>query len=117
MSSETGRPEVFVAPFPWTGAKWQVSNQGGGSANPRWRADGKELYYFDFEGITAAEVDGSGSAFKVGKSKNLFRIAQRGLAREFSPSRDGQRFIAIAPSEGGSQALTLVQNWKAELNK
>ncbi len=115
QSNETGRPEVSVAPFPWTGAKWQVSN--GGGADPRWRADGKELYYFDFSGIAAVEVNGAGTAFQVGNGKPLFRLPVRGLGREYAPTRDGQRFIAITPSEGSSQSLTLVQNWTVELEK
>ena len=114
VGQEGGRPEVFVAPFPWTGAKWQVSN--GGGAGPRWRADGKELYYFDLNGIRAVEVDGAGSAFEVGSSKFLFRLPLRGIiAREYASTRDGQRFIAVTPSEGSTQSLTLVQNWPAEL--
>jgi Tol biopolymer transport system component len=116
MSNEVGRPEVFVAPFPWTGAKWQITN--GGGALPRWREDGKELYYYDFSGIAAAEVDGSGAAFRVGGSKHLFALTLRALRREYAPSRDGQKFIAIAAAGGGvSQSLTLVQNWAAELKK
>ena len=85
---------------------------------PRWSANGKELFYFDLTGLTAVEVDGSGSAFQIGSSKQLFRLPLRGIiAREYSPSKDGQRFIAISPSEGSSQSLTLVQNWQAELKK
>jgi len=106
-------PQIFVAPFPWTGAKWQVS-QGMGS-EPRWRADGKEIFYFDLANLYAAEVDGSGSTFQVGNSKPLFRVAMPGLSVEYSPTRDGQRFIAITPGEGASQHLTLVQNWTADL--
>jgi eukaryotic-like serine/threonine-protein kinase len=112
-SDESGRPEIFVASFPWTGTKWQVSN--GGGVDPRWRADGKELYYFDFVGIAAAEVNGSGSAFQVGGSKLLFRFPVRGVSREYAVSKDGQRFLTIAPNQGASQSLTLVQNWPAEL--
>ena len=116
VGQESGRPEVFVSPFPWTGAKWQISN--GGGFGPRWRADGKELFYFDLNGIAAAEVNGSGSGFEVGNTKLLFRVPLRGtIAREYAPSRDGQRFIAIMPSEGSSQTLTLVQNWTEELKK
>jgi Tol biopolymer transport system component len=113
VAQESGRPEVFVAPFPWTGTKWQISN--GGGAEPRWRADGKELFYFDLNGLVAAQVDSSGPAFQIGSSKLLFRIPLRGIiAREYAPSKDGQRFIAVSPSEGSSQSLTLVQNWAAE---
>jgi Tol biopolymer transport system component len=114
VAQEGGRPEVFVAPFPWTGAKWQVSN--GGGTGPRWREDGKELFYFDLNGIIAVEVDGADSTFQAGSSKLLFRIPLRGIiGREYAPSRDGQRFIAVTPNEGSSQSLTLVQNWPAEL--
>ncbi len=114
VAQESGRPEVFVAPFPWTGTKWQISN--GGGAEPRWRADGKELFYFDLNGLVAVQVDSAGPAFQVGSSKLLFRIPLRGIiAREYAPSKDGQRFIAVSPSEGSSQSLTLVQNWLAEL--
>jgi hypothetical protein len=116
VAHESGRPEVFVAPFPWTGAKWQISN--GGGTGPRWRGDGKELFYFDLNGVTAAEVNSAGSAFEVGSSKLLFRLPLRGIVgREYSPTRDGQRFIAVMPSEGRSQVLTLLQNWPAELKK
>ncbi len=114
VAQEGGRPEIFVAPFPWTGTKYQISN--GGGASPRWRTDGKELFYFDLNGITAVEVDGSGSAFQVAGSQLLFRLPMRGIiAREYAPSKDGQRFLAITPSEGSSQSLTLVQNWPAEI--
>ena len=109
-----GPSRGLCGPFPWTGTKWQVSN--GGGAGPRWRSDGKELFYFDFNGIAAVGVDGAGSAFEVGSTKLLFRIPMRGIiAREYAPSHDGQRFIAVMPSEGGSQSLTLVQNWPVEL--
>jgi Tol biopolymer transport system component len=112
---QTGQaPEVFVAPFPWTGAKWQVS-QGLGT-EPRWRADGKELYYYDLSQINAAEVDGSGSTFQVGNSKPLFHVGLAGLSTEYSPSPDGQRFITITATEGSTQQLTLVQNWTTEFS-
>jgi hypothetical protein len=115
MSNETGKPEIYVSPFPWTGARWQISN--GGGSSPRWRPDGKELYYFDFSGITAVSVDGAGSSFQVGAAKPLFHLALRALSREYAATRDGQRIIAITPSEGTSQSLTLVQNWMAEMKK
>jgi len=115
MSDEEGRPEVYVAPFPWTGAKWQVST--GDGADPRWRPDGKEIYYFDFSGLAAAQVDGSGAAFQVGGSQHLFALPVRGLSREFAPTRDGQKFLAIVPNTGTSQQLTFVQDWTAQVKK
>jgi hypothetical protein len=86
-------------------------------AEPRWRADGKELYYYDLSQLYAADVDGSGSTFQVGNSKPLFHPGISGIAMEYSPAKDGQHFIAITPSEGGSQQLTLVQNWTNELTQ
>ena len=109
-------PEVFVSPFPWTGAKWQVSNAIG--TQPQFRADGKELFYYDLSDIVAVDVNGSGPAFQVGNSKHLFHVSLHGLvAREYGVTRDGQRFLAIVPREGSSQLLTLVQNWPAELKQ
>ena len=113
MSEDAARSEVYVAPFPWTGAKWQVST--GYGDDPRWRPDGKELYYFDLSGIAAAQVDGSGAAFQVGSTQQLFPLPVRGLSREFTPTRDGQKFLAIVPSSFASQQLTFVQNWPMEL--
>ena len=110
-----GQMQIFVAPFPWTGAKWQVSSTNG--TFPRWRADGKEIYFFDFSSISAVEVDGSGAAFRVGASKPLFQIGMRGLAREYDVSHDGQRFLMITDNQGSSQSLTVVQNWLAEVKK
>ena len=114
-SNETGRPTVFVAPFPWTGEKWQISSSDG--IEPQWRADGKEIYYFNFAEIAAVDVDGSGPAFKVGNSKKLFPVTLKGLSQEYAVTRDGQRFVAITPGGGTLQPLTVVQNWPAQLKK
>ena len=67
--------------------------------------------------ITSVQVDGSGPTFVVGTMKTLFGLTLNNVSSDYAVSRDGQRFLAIVPSEGGSQALTLVQNWTAELKK
>ncbi len=113
QSSESGRPEVYVAPFPWTGAKWQISTSG--AVQPRWRGDGKELFYYGFGELISTQVDGSGSTFLVGATKPLFRFTLETISREYAPSRDGQRFLVISRGEGAPQPLTLVQNWLTEL--
>ena len=73
-SNETGRNEVYVAPFPGTGAKWQVSQNGG--ALPRWRRDGAELFFAGFASgqFLVAQVNGRGPNFEVGRIQDLFRI-------------------------------------------
>ena len=113
MASDNGQPQVFVAPFPWTGEKYQIST--GNGAEPRWRADGKEIYYWNFAELVAVDVDGSRPAFQVGKTTKLFPFSFRGLGREYAVARDGQRFLIITQSGGTSQPLTLVQNWTEQL--
>jgi eukaryotic-like serine/threonine-protein kinase len=55
VSDESGRNEIYVQPFPPTGKKWRVSDNGGG--NPiSWRRDGKEIYYVNARKITSVEV-------------------------------------------------------------
>ena len=70
-SDETGTPEVFVQPFPTTGAKWQVST--GGASDPRWRRDSRELFYLGADGkLTTVPIKGGGS-FEVGAAQVLFQ--------------------------------------------
>jgi len=95
-SDETGIPEVYVQPFPPTGAKWQVSI--GGGSDPRWRRDGRELFYITLDGkLTAAQAAGS-TSFEVAARQVLFqtrRPTARGaiLFSNYKPSADGQRFL------------------------
>ncbi|MBI3405022.1 MAG: PD40 domain-containing protein [Acidobacteria bacterium] len=112
-------PSLFVAPFPWTGAKWQVSN--GDALLPRWRRDGKELYYFPagYTQIMAAEVSGAGSSFTVGHINPLYSVHIGPSAGNFySPSHDGKKFLLITvPGLNASAPLTMVVNWTAELKQ
>ena len=72
MSDETGVPEVYVQPFPPTGAKWQISTSGG--SDPQWRRDGRELFYITLDGkLTAAQVTGGAMAFDVVARQVLFQ--------------------------------------------
>ena len=73
-SNETGRDEVYVQSFPTSGAKWLVSTNGGGW--PRWRRDGKELFYLASDGkLMAVSVNGEGT-FKAGVPKALFQTRE-----------------------------------------
>ena len=64
QSNETGRPEIYVKPFPEGPGKWQVSTDGG--TFPRWRADGKELYFVFTGNMIAAEIRAAGSSVDPG---------------------------------------------------
>ena len=110
-SAESGRNEVYVAAFPPTGAKWQVSQDGG--VEPRFSRDGKELFYFDRENrLTSVEIKTSGSAFETGASKVLFQFHGAGPNRRYDVAPDGQRFLVTTELEAKATSLiTLVANW------
>jgi Tol biopolymer transport system component/tRNA A-37 threonylcarbamoyl transferase component Bud32 len=117
-SDESGQPEIYVAPFPWTGAKWQVSN--GAGVLPRWRRDGKEIYFLTMgsPGVFAADVDGHGSSFEVGEVRTLFNVdnlSPNTAGQQYAVTGDGQRFLQITTGDAGKLPLNVIQNWTALL--
>src|SRR4029079_2484034 len=94
QSNDTGTMESYVAPFPPTGAKWQGSS-GGGSV-PRWRHDGKELFYVTalFPAAVMAVPLSLQSTPQIGRAEKLFefRIAIPGI-NLFDVTADGRRFV------------------------
>jgi Tol biopolymer transport system component/predicted Ser/Thr protein kinase len=118
QSNESGRPEVYVQSFPGPGGKWQVSTSGG--LEPKWRADGKELYYrAPDQKLMAVEIQ-AGSGFSAGVPQALFAgHFETGIARNrYLPTPDGRRFLAVAPLGRESMTpTTVVLNWSAELGR
>jgi Tol biopolymer transport system component len=117
FSLESGRPEVYVVRFPGLGGKWQVSTAGGNW--PRWRRDGKEIFYLSPDNkVMAAEVRASSSSFEIGAVQPLFETRPfRSGGAAFDVSADGQRFIVDYAQEQPTAAITLVVNWTAEVKK
>jgi hypothetical protein len=116
-SNETGQWEVYVQPFPGAGAKWQVSR--GGATQPRWRRDGRELYYLGQDGrLTAVAVSTTGARFSAGASRALFQSRVTGReSNQFSQydvTRDGTRFI-LSTDADTALPVTFVRNWRALL--
>ena len=123
-SDESGRGEIYVTPFPQAASKWQVSMTGGTS--PRWRNDGKELFYLSADSkLMAAEVDTSGTIFQVGVVRPLFQALLRtGPSRfelsstseqiVYDASPDGTWYIVNSPPAGDPPPITLITNWSAE---
>jgi Tol biopolymer transport system component len=116
-SDESGRNEVYVAPFPGPGGKWQVSTAGGNW--PRWRRDGREIFYMAPDNrLMVATVDGQGSGFQISAVQALFetraRINQRAM---YDVTPDGQSFLINTIVEQAVQPITLVVNWPALLKK
>jgi hypothetical protein len=116
QSNRSGRFEIYVSPFPGpSGKRKQISNAGG--LYPRWRADGKEIFYELNGTLMAAEVSIKGGDVEVGAVRSL-SIPVTSPYYLYDASLDGQRFLVAAPLEQKSLAqLTLVQNWTALLKK
>jgi len=117
-SDESGRSEVYVQPFPGPGSKARVSN--GGGAQPRWRGDGREVFYREQTGkVVAVPVAVRDGAFEVGTPQTLFATRMNPTpGTQFDVTRDGQRFIVSVPVETeGASPLTLVLNWPALLQR
>jgi eukaryotic-like serine/threonine-protein kinase len=120
VSDESGKFEVYVRSFPAaSGGKWAISS--GGGYQPRWRPDGKELFYFAAEGKLMSVDVTPGTAFKAGAPKFLFQapIFGGGASTEnryWDVNPDGKRFL-INVAGGGSAPVTVVLNWQAGLKK
>ena len=117
-SNESGAMEIYVAPFPGPGGKQRVSKAGGW--DPRWRHDGKEIFYIARPGgqLISVEVNRRGTGFELGAARPLFGSIPLAPGYSYDVSADGQRFLVIsAPEQNASEPLTLVQNWAAGLKK
>ncbi len=120
MSRETGRFEIFVQPFPPTGARWQVSTNGG--TRPRWRGDGKELFYFSRTGsargmFMAVPIGVKGETIEAGLAEPLFEVGMA-VGHNYDVTADGRRFIVSAyTKEVLSSPITVVLNWQAALKE
>jgi Tol biopolymer transport system component len=116
QSNETGHFEIYVVPFPGPGGKREISTSGG--SQPRWRADGKEIFYVAPDQILmAAEVMIKGGEIQTGEVRPLFGPLLTGNGYQYDVSADGQRILAVTPRSNGSAPLTIVQNWPAGLKK
>ena len=113
-SNESGHTEVYVQTVPTTGAKYQISS--GGGELPRWRADGKELFYITPDTRVMAVPITLGATIELGTPRMLFAGASY---TDYTPSRDGQRFLVNAPAEGQTAIapVTVVLDWAAALKR
>ena len=124
-SDESGRSEIYIQPFPAPpngGSKTPISRDGG--SQPRWRRDGKELFYSSPDGKLMAVDVTEGPIFKASAPRTLFQVpvAQIGhnegglqvLGWDVAP--DGKRLL-IDTATRSSEPVTVVLNWTAELKK
>jgi Tol biopolymer transport system component len=119
-SNETGNWEVYVSPFPNGTSKWQVSRGGG---EPRWRRDGKELFYLSAEGKMMAVPVRLGTGFEAGPPAVLFQthLRQPISAQDvfsYDVTGDGQKFlINTKVDEANAAPLSIILNWASEMER
>ena len=117
-SAESGTVETFVQTFPASGGKWQISTAGG--SYPRWRRDGKELYFVAPDSTLVAVEVATGSGFAAGTPKPLFRapVKLMDIGFQYDVSPDGNRFLINTLEEDShAGSITVVQNWMGEPQK
>lgn len=132
-SNESGKDEIYVAAFvPPTvdaaaqpaspgvaGGKQRISTAGG--TDPVWRRDGSELFYIaPGNTLMAVAVNGDNDRFEVGAVTTISAISVTRLGllgTNFDVAPDGQRFVFPSATGEGSQPITLVFNWPAELRQ
>jgi eukaryotic-like serine/threonine-protein kinase len=106
---------VYVERYPPTGERWQVTPAG---SQPQWRGDGKELFYLGRDGaLMAVVVEASGSVFRAGEPRALFRtpLSYSDLVRNsYVVPADSRRFLLAKPvTQGGQSPFTVVLDWAA----
>ena len=124
-TNESGTTQIVVQSFPDPSkGKWQVSAKGG--ADPKWRRDGRELYFIALDGKLMAVPIKISSVIEAGHPSPLFQtpFPQPGNSTlsYYDVSSDGQRFLLIPPlgsssGETTTSVLTAVVNWTASLKK
>jgi Tol biopolymer transport system component len=115
-SDESGYFDVYVQPFNRPGVRQRLSPEGGGQ--PKWRADGRELFFFALDGtMMSASVQPNG---EIGTARALFRLPLQPNAflDEYTVTPDGQRFLIITPVGSDRTArMALISDWTALVRK
>jgi Tol biopolymer transport system component len=117
-SNESGRWEIYVTSFPEAHGKWQLSN--GGGDQPKWRSDGKELFYMAPDGKIMVTSVNLGATFDAGTPTALFQANPREMnatseQANYDVSKDGQRFLINTQLKAGTMSMSVVLNWTQKL--
>jgi serine/threonine protein kinase/Tol biopolymer transport system component len=117
---EQGESEVFVATVPQSGALWQIST--GGGSMPRWRRDGRELYFRANDGTLMAVALGSGTGTAALEGRAAPRPLFPGIPSPgnswiftYAPGENGQRFLVATARKGARQPIHVLVNWPAAI--
>jgi len=115
-SSETGRDEIYVQPYPGPGGKWMISNSGGMYA--RWSRDGHEIFYRNEDKMMSVTVQ-TQPGFKAGTPRLLFEGGGYVGQGNYDVAPDGQHLLMIKEKEAAASAkqLNIVLHWGEELKR
>jgi eukaryotic-like serine/threonine-protein kinase len=120
-ADESGHYEVYITPFPGSGPRSQISS--GGGQGPRWRQDGRELYFYSPAGtVMAVPISVTNGEVHAGNPRRLF-TARLGSTSFLSPvydvTADGKKFLiyGIGDSNAPQIPLSLVTNWRQMLKQ
>jgi eukaryotic-like serine/threonine-protein kinase len=123
VSNEAGDNEIYVQAFPPTGRGIRISS--GGGLQPRWRRDGRELFYIAPGGSVMATSVTLAPDFKFEPPRELFKVpitsgGPRAFAFHYDVTPDGKRFLVITTPQAeaeGTNPITVVLNWLAGVKK
>jgi Tol biopolymer transport system component len=115
-SNESGRNEIYVRPYPRASGQWKVSTDGG--EEPRWRGDGRELFYVTPDERLEVVSVSMTPTFEPGVPQTVFEL-QLGPARNsrYDVTRDGQRFLVSVQEDDSIAPITITVNWLALLER
>lgn len=116
-SNESGRTEVFLVPYPNSGAgRWQVSADGGQAG--AWRTDSKEIFYFGIDNHAySVPFNGTEGQPQIGTPEKLFSIPNTAFNGFYEVMPDGQRFVVNSVPEQASSPMTILLNWTESVKK
>jgi eukaryotic-like serine/threonine-protein kinase len=112
----SGRFEVYVTSFAHGGEEIPISRDGG--VQPRWRADGRELFFLDSESqLMSVDVRDVGSRLEFGVPRFLFQtpVEANPEVELYDVTRDGQRFIMMVLLESSASQMNVIINWPSAL--
>ena len=117
ISSQAGRTEVFVRPFPSGSGQWQISTAGG--MEPNWSPGGRELFFRNRGTLFAVAID-TRQGFSAGSPERIasgFRAGDN--LRSYSPTPDGQRFAAVPGWEVARETaqVNLALHWDRDVRR
>jgi serine/threonine protein kinase/Tol biopolymer transport system component len=111
--NDTGQWEVYVQPFMRPGGRVRVSTNGG--SQPRWRGDGRELFYLALDGTMMSVRTADPATPDAAQKLFQRRLAVNPVEDQYDVTADGQRFLVIDPEGQPTTRLTVLTNWPAAL--